>query len=53
MWGDDYPVSEIQERLSQGVSVSRVFLFAVIKSLRYHIMCGQRGAEMANLISES
>ena len=34
MWKNGYPVSEIQERLSKGVSVSRVSLFALIKFMK-------------------
>ena len=35
MWGNGYPVSKIRERLSQeGVSISRVSLFALIKKFK-------------------
>jgi hypothetical protein len=38
MWNNGYPVSEIQERLSQeGVSVSKVALFALIMKLQHKV----------------
>ena len=33
MWKNGYPVTVIQERLSQGVTVSKVSLFTLIKKL--------------------